>query len=98
MLKTATMILNAVKTSQEFGRLRGLEGESPSLGVPIQPRKPSLGQCREVLSEGDVENREVHRRTSRPKYRGVKHRWRGKLTTMRKEWEVNNFNSMNQPN
>lgn len=44
-----------VKTSLEFGSLRVLEGESPSLGVLIQPRKSSLGQCREVLSEGDVE-------------------------------------------
>lgn len=87
-----------VRTSREFGSSRVLEGESPSLGVLIQPRKPSLGQYREVLSEGDVESRETHRRTSRPKCRGVKHRWRGKLTTMRKKWEVNNSNSMNQPN
>ncbi|KAB3534362.1 hypothetical protein F8154_09260 [Alkaliphilus pronyensis] len=43
-----------VKTSREFGSSRVLEGESPSLGVLIQPRKSSLGQYREVLSEGDV--------------------------------------------
>lgn len=73
-----------VKTSLEFGSSRVLEGESPSLGVLIQPRKPSLGQYCEVLSEGDVESRETHRRTSRPKYRGVKHNWRGKLATMLK--------------
>lgn len=78
----ATTILKVVKTGQEFGNLEVLEGESPSLGVLIQPRKLSLGQHREVLSEGDVESRETHRRTSRPKCRGVKYRWRNKLATM----------------
>lgn len=32
----------------------------------VQPRKSKLGHHREVLSEGDVENRKVHRWMSRP--------------------------------
>lgn len=60
------MILAIVTTNQEFGSLRVHEGVSPSLGVLVQPRKLSLGRHCEVLSEGDVENREAHRRISRP--------------------------------
>ena len=56
MLKIAITILKRVKTNLESGSLKVLEGESPSLGVLIQPRKPSLGQYREVLSEEDVES------------------------------------------
>ena len=57
----------AVETDQEFGGIGVLGGESPPLEVLTRTRKPSLGQHREVLSEGDVESRETHRRFGRPK-------------------------------
>lgn len=61
------------KTSQESGRFIILEGESPSLGVLVQPKKPNLGRHCEVLSEGDAESRETRRRMSRPKCESVNH-------------------------
>lgn len=62
----------------------------------MQIEKPNLGHHRKVVSEGDVESREAHRRFSRPK-RKVKHMQRqGKLMTVRKVGKSKSFTQMNQ--
>lgn len=62
-----------VKTSQDSRNNEVLGGESPPLGVLARTRKLSLGQYREVLSEGDVVSRETHKWLGRPKCESVKH-------------------------
>lgn len=62
-----------VKTTPESWKAYFHEGESPSLGVLVQPKKSNLGHHREVVSEGDAEDRETRRRMNRPKYESVKH-------------------------
>lgn len=54
VIETA-VTLQKVKTNRESGSMRVHGGESPPLGVLARTRKLSLGQYREVLSEGDVE-------------------------------------------
>ena len=53
-IETAATI-QKVKTGRESGSMRVHGGGSPPLGVLARTRKLSLGQYREVLSEGDVE-------------------------------------------
>ena len=62
-----------VKANPESGNTEVLGGESPPLGVLARTRKLSLGQHREVLSEGDVVSREAHKWLGRPKCESVKH-------------------------
>jgi hypothetical protein len=49
-----------------------LGGESPPIRVLLQLVKTNLGHYREVLSEGDAENRESRSRIYRPKSKSVK--------------------------
>ena len=62
-----------VNTSPESQKIYFLEGESPSIGVLIQPMKTNLGHYREVVSEGDADHRETRSWTDRPKCKSVKH-------------------------
>jgi len=55
-----------------------------STGVMIQPVKTNLGHRREVMSEGDADNRESRSWRSRPKYIKCDARRQGKLAAMRK--------------
>jgi len=50
-----------VKRHEEAQNEKRHIGEKPFLEMLIQPKKPNLGQYREVLSEGDAENRETRR-------------------------------------
>lgn len=77
-----------VNTSPESQTIYFLEGESPSIGVLIQPMKTNLGHYREVVSEGDADYRETRSWISRPKCNKCEARRRVKLVTVRKEREI----------
>ena len=62
-----------VNTTPESQKTHFHEGESPSTRVLIQLVKTNLWHYREVMSDGDADNRETRSRISRPKYISVKH-------------------------
>lgn len=74
----------SVNTTPESQKTLFLEGESPSTRVLIQLVKTNLGHHREVVSEGDAENRETRSRISRPKCNKCEARRQDKLVTMRR--------------
>ncbi|WP_423336057.1 hypothetical protein [Neobacillus sp. 19] len=63
--------------------------------------KTNLGHHREVVSEGDADNRETRSRISRPKCKSVKHgggvSWRPCDYNGKPATNSNGFCSMNQP-
>src|SRR5690625_4470383 len=55
----------------------------------IQLKKPNLWHCREAVSEGDAENRETRRRSVQTLMGNREtRRRRGRLATVRKNWEA----------
>lgn len=85
------------KTSLESGGIEILEGESPSPGVLVRTGKSNPGQCREALSEGDVEaERPIDGLAGRNCISKAQLR-RDKLMTVRKIGKSKFFIQVNQP-